>query len=246
MGDPLVHPELGHFLDTCHSHEVRVFLVTNGVLLKAGGIERLLHPALRQVNFSLHSFRDNYGDKDPTDYLENIFQFTERALRDRPDLYINYRLWNLKEVRGSLQSSSDILRRIEKRFGVNISHQHDVGRHKGRRLLGRLYLHFDTEFVWPAMNLPTLGETGFCYGLNNHFGILVDGSVVPCCLDKEGVVTLGNIHTQSIEAILNSPRARRMTHGFAQRQLIEPLCQRCSYIERFRKKTTLPVLASVV
>ncbi len=234
MGDPLVHPDLEAMLDLCLTHEAPVFLVTNGVLLQEKRFGLLLHPALRQVNFSLHSFADNFGDKDPSAYLESIFGYTERALSDRPDLYINYRLWDLAEVRGTLSSREDILRRIEARFGILIKRNPDVGAHKGRILKDRLYLHFDTEFVWPDPALPFLGTNGSCYGLSSHFGILVDGTVVPCCLDKEGRIPLGRVQEAPISEILAGPRAKAILEGFQKGKLVNDLCQRCKYIERFQ------------
>lgn len=235
MGDPLVHGELADFIQVCEQQEVKVFFVTNGVLLREKQAQLLLSPALRQVNFSLHSFHDNYPDRDPTVYLERIFAYTERALLERPDLYINYRLWNLQEVRGAASRNREMLARISDRFSVNIESHVDVRLKKSVRLKNRLYLHFDTEFIWPSVDLPILGSTGTCYGLSSHFGILVDGTVVPCCLDKEGAIPLGNIRDQEIIEILDSPRSQALLAGFRQKKLVENLCQRCQYIERFAK-----------
>lgn len=235
MGDPLVHPKLSEFVQVCEQFNVPIFFVTNGVLLRPDKIELLLNPAFRQVNFSLHSFTDNYGDKDPTAYLENIFSFTERALLERPDLYINYRLWNLAEARGQDQRNIDFLKRIEERFGKTLPRQFDVKANKSIHIKNRLYLHYDTEFIWPSLQLPVLGSSGTCYGLSNHFGILMDGTVVPCCLDKEGNIPLGKVQEQSISEILASPRSQDILQGFRDRKLKENLCQRCQYIERFNK-----------
>ncbi|MBX2989104.1 MAG: radical SAM protein [Bdellovibrionaceae bacterium] len=237
MGDPLVHPKLAEFVDICHEHQVRIFLVTNGVLLRDKQAEILLHPAFRQVNFSLHSFGDNYGDKDPGAYLERIFRYTERAFLERPDLYINFRLWNLGDPRGSGEKNRGMLARIEERYQVKISPDIDVRVQKSHLVQNRLYLHFDTEFTWPALDLPVLGTQGRCHGLRSHFGILVDGTVVPCCLDKEAAIPLGRIQDQDLSEILGSPRARALLQGFQRRQLVEDLCQRCQYIERFQTGT---------
>jgi radical SAM protein with 4Fe4S-binding SPASM domain len=211
----------------------KIFFVTNGVLLRSGQGEILLGPAFRQVNFSLHSFPDNYGDRDPTDYLERIFSWTERAFQERPDLYVNYRLWNLAETKGAGTHNREILRRIEERFGALPELEIDVRTQKSRLVKNRLYLHFDTEFTWPSLDLPTLGTSGTCYGLSSHFGVLVDGTVVPCCLDKEGSIPLGNLEKQPLTEILASPKAQAMIRGFRERRLVESLCQRCQYIERF-------------
>lgn len=233
MGDPLVHPAFEELVGICQEHSVRIFLVTNGVLLREKQAELLLNPAFRQVCFSLHSFRDNFGDRDPSAYLERIFAYTERALEQRPDLYINFRLWNLEDPRGTGAKNLDILRRIEERFGTQVNPNADVRIHKSRRIKNRLYLHFDTEFVWPSLELPVIGEKGTCRGLSNHFGILVDGTVVPCCLDKEGAIPLGNVRERPIRDILGDSRSQAMLKGFRERRLVEELCKRCSYIERF-------------
>ena len=239
MGDPLVHPALDAFIAACEKQGTPVFLVTNGVLMRERQAELLLHPIIRQVNFSLHSFPDNFPDRDPAPYLDKIFAFTERAFRERPDLYINFRLWNLDAPDGNPNGAGARNRRmlelVNARFGASVSPAEiDVRNQKSFRVKDRLYLHFDTEFVWPALDLPVIGDTGRCYGLSSHFGILVDGTVVPCCLDKEGSIPLGSAHEERIIDILDSPRSLKILRGFRERKLTEGLCRRCDYIERFR------------
>ncbi len=237
MGDPLVHPHLQDFVEICAAAEVRIFLVTNGVLLKDKQTELLLHPAFRQVNFSLHSYFDNFPQRDPTVYLQRVLTYSDRALVERPDLYINFRLWNLQDPRGMALANTDLLERISAHYQISPPQNIDVKRKKSYKIRDRLYFHFDTEFTWPAIDLPILGERGTCYGLKSHFGILVDGTVVPCCLDKEGNIPLGNITTASIESILGSDRASAILTGFRNRQLVEDLCKRCQYIDRFGRAT---------
>ncbi len=233
MGDPLVHPKLSQFIEICSEYQVPVFFVTNGVLMNSTNESLLLNPIIRQVNFSLHSFPDNYGDKDPTIYLQKIFKFTERAFVERPDLFINFRLWNLQEPSGAQSKNLQILEKICTHFDFQFDHNIDVRKNKSVRIKNRLHLHFDTEFTWPSLDLPMLGNQGTCYGLSNHFGILADGTVVPCCLDKEGQIPLGHLDENSIESILNDSRAQEILKGFKNNKLVESLCQRCDYITRF-------------
>lgn len=237
MGDPLVHPKLEEFIEICAASAMPIFLVTNGTLLRERQAELLLHPIIRQVNFSLHSFHDNFPDVDPTSYLERVFAFTERAFEVQPELYVNFRLWNLQETRGAGVQNRSMLARVAERFGVEISpdlyENIDVKKQKSLRLKNRLYLHFDTEFIWPSLDLPILGEKGTCYGLSNHFGILAEGTVVPCCLDKEAAIPLGRVPEQTVLEIIDSPRAKAILQGFRDRKLVEDLCRRCQYIERF-------------
>ena len=234
MGEPLVHPQFSELVQICDEYHVKIFLVSNGVLLRPPLAENLLHPAFRQVNFSLHSFFDNYPEKDPTLYLEKIFRFTEIAFERRPDLYINYRLWNLNDPRGTATNNTEMLDRIAQYFNVSFPDKIDVIKNKSLNIKNRLYLHYDTEFVWPSLDLPILGSVGSCYGLTSHIGILVDGTVVPCCLDKEGNIALGKIQDQPITEILAGEKAQNILKGFRQKKLVDPLCQRCQYIERFQ------------
>ncbi len=240
MGDPLVHPKLEEMVEICDEYDANIFLVTNGVLIRPEKFGLLLHPRFYQVNFSLHSFFDNFPEKDPNKYLERVFSYTEKALKERPELYLNYRLWNLNDPLGSQTPNTEMLAKICERFDFEAPSQVDVRQKKSIRIKERLYLHFDTEFTWPSLDLPTLGSNGTCYGLSSHFGILADGTVVPCCLDKEAAIPLGNANQESIESILASSRAQAILRGFKQRQLVEKLCQKCQYIERF-SESKIPI-----
>ena len=71
-------------------------------------------------------------------------------------------------------------------------------------------------------------------GLRDQVGVLLDGTVVPCCLDHEGDIPLGNLYRQTMEEILNGPRAREIYDGFSRRRAVEELCRRCGYARRFR------------
>jgi radical SAM protein with 4Fe4S-binding SPASM domain len=234
MGDPLVHPKLNQFVAICAELGAQIYLVTNGVLLRAKHSQMLLSSAFRQINFSLHSFPDNFGEQDPTPYLERIFRFVDQAFVLRPDLYINFRLWNLSAPKGQEAKNLAIFNKIQEHYGVSLPAEVDVRLRKSIHITNRLYLHFDTEFVWPSLDLPVLGTRGRCYGLSSHFGILMDGTVVPCCLDKEGKIPLGNVKERSVVDILADERAQLILQGFRERKLRESLCQRCQYIERFK------------
>jgi hypothetical protein len=57
--------------------------------------------------------------------------------------------------------------------------------------------------------------------------------VVPCCLDREGQITLGNLFAEDIADILANPRAKAMVDGFSCRKATEELCRKCGYARRF-------------
>ncbi|HXT00633.1 MAG TPA: radical SAM/SPASM domain-containing protein [Elusimicrobiota bacterium] len=234
MGEPLTHPRFAELIDICAARSLPVNLTTNGTLLSAERTDALLSPIVRQVNFSLHSFEANFPGQDIGSYIEKIFAFTRKAFEKRPDLYVNYRLWNLD---GSEASKNDaLISRIEKAFGVELEKQIDVRWRKGRHVVNRLYLHFDSRFEWPNPAAPLLSETGTCRALSSHLGVLTDGTVVPCCLDKEGVTVLGDARRQTLSEALAGERAAAMARGFAQGRLVEDLCRRCAFIARFDGK----------
>lgn len=256
MGEPLSHPQFSEIVQECEKHKLPIFLVTNGTLINEQNQQSLLKPIFRQINFSLHSFTDNFPKANPHSYLKKIFEISEKIQLTQSETYINFRLWNLHETKLSSESSQTknlqmfdhILKQVEAwqiEHGLCQGHevsrikdlinQLDIKKQKSIRLWKKIYLHFDSEFVWPSLDLPFLGKQGSCYALSSHFGILADGTVVPCCLDKEGVIQLGNIHEQSIKEILASKLSMETIKGFQQNQLINPLCQRCQYITRFKK-----------
>ncbi len=233
MGEPLLHPQFEEIVHICVEKGLQVFLVSNGVLLCPKKEAVLLGEGFRQISFSLHSFKDNFGDKDPTEYLERIFQFTERALLERPRLFINYRLWSATAQASLGEGSGDILSRIESRFRVRLPREWERGAEKRVPIAGGLSLHLDEKFTWPTLDREELSRHGTCQALSSHFGVLADGTVVPCCLDKEGKIPLGKLGEQPLGEILDSPKAKALLQGFNSGRLIDPLCRRCQYIERF-------------
>lgn len=232
MGEPLTHPHILRFVDICSNAGLPVNLTTNGTLLNAVRIEALLHRGVRQVNFSIHSFESNFPGQDIGPYIEKIFSFTKLAFERRPDLYINYRLWNLEG--GTNGKNSEMAGRVSTAFNVALTDDRvDVRWRKGRHVVNRLYLHYDSRFEWPDPNSPILSDRGTCRALSDHLGILSDGTVVPCCLDKEGVTALGDVRRESLDAVLAGARATNMARGFREGRLVEDLCRRCTFISRF-------------
>ena len=64
-----------------------------------------------------------------------------------------------------------------------------------------------------------------------------DGTVVPCCLDADGNLALGNLFESDLESILSSERARNIYDGFTRRRACEELCRKCGYAKRFSNKS---------
>lgn len=228
LGEPCVHPQLDAFLASCHDHELEVELTTNGTLLQEKSTTALA-PAVRQINISVH----NVLDKEKIDWerLDTMLEFVRGAMRTRPDVYINLRLWNRSAHNAQSDFNAQIREYIASRLGITCP-EIPAGR-KSRCLTGRLYLHQDSRFFWPGQQAVPIREKGFCHALTTHCAILVDGTVCPCCLDAEGHMALGSLQYDTLSQILLSPRATAMREGFARGILIEKQCQCCDYCRRF-------------
>ena len=222
MGEPLLHPQLRRFLELAGEAGFKVILTTNGTLL-AKQQEMLLHsPALHKVNISLHAFEANDPSMPFNEYLAGCFRFGKAAAGKK---LISYRLWNQG---GQDEKNNDILATMKEYFPEPWAEER-----RGIRIGERVYLEYGDKFDWPDLAAPDGGEGVFCHGLRDQLGILCDGSVVPCCLDHEGDITLGNLFTQTMEEILESPRAKAIYEGFSQRKAAEELCRKCGYARRF-------------
>ncbi len=233
MGEPTYHPNLGRFLDICEEHKMKVSIVTNGTLMSEKHQQLLMHPAVMQINFSLQSFESNFPELSSEKYLKKILDFVKRTLTERPDLHINFRLWNSDEISDVLKENEHTISQIKEYFDIPDEVINNLS-HRGNKLKGDLYLNLAERFDWPTMDMPVHSERGTCPALKNQFGILSDGTVIPCCLDKDGVVNLGNCNENTLDEILNSERALAMREGFRMRNLVEPLCQRCTFNKRFK------------
>lgn len=222
MGEPLCHPLLADFLEIAEQYGFRVILTTNGTLLKRVQDLLLSAPALHKVNISLHAFEANDLAVPFEAYLEDCFAFG-RAAEGRK--IVVYRLWNHG---GADALNQQILQQLERHF----PHPWQQER-MGSRLGDKVYLEYGDKFDWPDLSAPESDGPLFCYGLRDQIGVLCDGTVVPCCLDHEGDIALGNLYEEDLENILNTPRAQAIYHGFSGREAVEPLCRRCGYARRF-------------
>ncbi|HSW60045.1 MAG TPA: radical SAM protein, partial [bacterium] len=175
MGEPLLHPDLARFLDLSNEKGFKVNLTTNGTLIDKMTDILISKPALRLVSISLHSFE---GDKPALDsYLDTIFEFVLKA--QEKNILCGLRLWNIKD---SVENDENrhIINRIEKEFNT-LSLQSELNS-RGIEVSKGVYLNFAKQFDWPGLGKDLISEKGFCHGLRDQAGILVDGTVVPCCL----------------------------------------------------------------
>ena len=218
-GEPLLHPNIIEFLHLADKYNLKVNLTTNGTLFSKVAKELSECNSLRKINFSLHS--ENSLDN----YCEEIFKNVE-LLKDK---IIIYRLWTLKN--NQLDSKSqEIVNKIRKYYNLPQETVDKIYTSNNIKIKSTIYVDKDNEFSWPEVT--THKSNGYCYALKTQIGILVDGTVVPCCLDSNGVVNLGNIFKESLEEIINSEKYISLKKSFQDRKPCEKLCQSCTFKER--------------
>ena len=220
MGEPLCHPKLERFLQLAGKN-FRVILTTNGTLLQRLKDMLLSAGGLHKVNISLHSFEANEIGMSLQSYLDGCFSFAKAAEGKK---IITLRLWNQG---GKDAKNDEILAHLSQYFPKPWVHEA-----RGIRLGDKIYLEYGDKFDWPDLSCEEGTENIFCYGLRDQLGVLCDGTVVPCCLDHEGDIPLGNLLEQEVDDILKSQRAQAIYNGFSQRTAVESLCRRCGYARK--------------
>lgn len=235
MGEPLLNPNLARFFEISHETGLKVNITTNGTLLEQTQSILLNAKSVRQINISLSSFEANVMTNSLEAYLTTVIQFVKIASENR-GIICAIRLWNIDSVllKGSNRFNEQILDFLEFHFGLVKGSLSILSKEfPSTRLKERIYLHLAEKFEWPDLKKSEGCQKVFCHGLRDQMGILVDGTVVPCCLDSDGNIPLGNLLTTPLEEILHSDRAVRLFNGFSRRHAVEPLCQKCMYARRY-------------
>lgn len=233
MGEPLLHPLLPQFVRMANEKGFKTVLTSNGTLLHR--CLPLLDALPHKIQLSLHSHESN-ARGELASYMQEVMIFSMQAAEKGTCMVL--RLWNQG---GRDQENEEVMRLIEQYVPKPWKERPD-----GFRLADHLYLEFDRKFEWPTAgeksekNLKdeSENESGeesskkekkqlFCKALIKQIGVQSDGSLVPCCLDHDGDVVLGNLLNQSLEEILASPRAQALIDGFKHHTASEKLCQNC-------------------
>ena len=221
MGEPLTHPKLPEFIKLAGEKGYKSIITTNGTLLEKRG-EELLSAGIHKINVSLHSFEN--GDQEGHEkYIRKISDFSKKA--EEKGTIVNFRLWNKGFDDGKNETTLALLKE-------NIPGEWTENGH-GFNINKKTFLEWGDRFEWPDSEAELKTGNFRCYGLKDQFGILSDGTVVPCCLDSEGTINLGNIFSEDIDSILGSKRATDIVEGFKCGKASEELCKRCGYAQRF-------------
>lgn len=203
-GEPLIHPYLLDILKICEENNIRVNITTNGTNI-INVIDTIKNSkCIRQINVSLHALEAVLNREK---YLENIVSLIKEI--EKTEIYLSLRIWiNNEEVNKYIN---------------------DYLHSKLKFLPKNVFFSYDVEFEWPSLESDIVSYYGSCLGTKTHVGILSNGDVVPCCLDGNCVIKLGNIFEEKFSDILDKDRYKNMRKGFNDNKLVEELCQKCKY-----------------
>lgn len=229
MGDPLVLSNINNYLNIIQKYNTKAMITTSGFYINKHTPAVLLHQSVRQLNISLNSFNKNSPKITLDEYMRPILELCDVKLKHYPKPFLNLRLWNIDENGSADDFNNKIFNILSKHFNTKINYSGDQ---KGVRLAPKIILHFDDYFEWPSLSNQIYGD-GYCGGLDSHIAILNDGTVVPCCLDYNGIINLGDLKKEKLENILKSEKSKNIRDSFKNKIATEELCQKCSYKNRF-------------
>lgn len=236
VGDPLVLTNLNEYLNISLKYDLKVNITTTANNINEKHYLSLMNPTIKQINFSINSYNANSHKKSLDEYLNPILNFVKFAQKQNHEYFINFRIWNLDDTKSAKEFNKKVFEKVNENFDCDIDVEEVYKtRPKNIKIARKVFFNFDEYFNWPNLKNEIVSTKGFCYGLDSHFGILSGGKVVPCCLDKDGVIDLGDVKENKLKDILSSKKVFDIQKGFKNNILLEELCQKCQYRTRFDK-----------
>ena len=223
-GEPLLYSNLDSLLSICDNTNIKVNITTNGVFLKERLAILMNHFCIRQINISLHS------ENNKKNYFLDVFS-SGKVLSTK--MFISYRIWDLKDYKLN-KKSTEIVDKIIEFYNLSPVIVDKLYNDKNIKIASNTFVNKENIFTWPDIDNDILVD-GFCYGLKTHIAILSNGDIVPCCLDANGEIKLGNIFEDTLDVVLNGDTYKSLLKSFEDNKSLHPLCKSCNFKKRFNK-----------
>lgn len=223
-GEPLLYSNLDSLLSICDNTNIKVNITTNGVFLKEKLSVLINHFCIRQINISLHS------ENNKKSYFLDVFS-SGKVLSTK--MFISYRIWDLKDYKLN-KKSTEIVDKIIEFYNLSPVIVDKLYNDKNIKIASNTFVNKENIFTWPDVDNDILVD-GFCYGLKTHIAILSNGDIVPCCLDANGEIKLGNIFEDTLDVVLNGDTYKSLLKSFEDNKSLHPLCKSCNFKKRFNK-----------
>lgn len=231
-GEPLLHKDLEAILGILEKYNLKTNITTNGLKIKEKVDILAKSKSVNQINISIHSVTQN-SNMNCNEYLKNVFDSVNKLTKNS-NIKISYRLWNISDYKNN-DLNDEIINFIEEYYNLE-NLKENLKNSQSIKLQNNTYINQDTIFEWPDLKNDIIIKQGRCLALKEQIAILVDGTVVPCCLDNDGTINLGNIYEKTIEEILKSDRACNIIKNFQNNKIAEELCTKCGFLKRLEGK----------
>ncbi|WQY76182.1 SPASM domain-containing protein [Helicobacter pylori] len=231
LGDPCKLKNLNRYLNVAKRFSLKVDLVTSGVYLC--DFETLLQDVIYQISISLDAGLDHHNKLNQHRYIQKILEFCRYKCEKNSEVFLNLRIQD-----STLDKHQNLIKPFLESFEcVSLEGLKTQGR---TRLFKKSFLNIQKTFKWPSLNAPNplnqKSKIPYCYGLIKQIAILSNGVVVPCCMDTQAHINLGDLNHTPLKDILNSQKAMAIKTHFLKGEALEPLCQNCSYpLIRYKK-----------
>ncbi|MCQ2705519.1 SPASM domain-containing protein [Helicobacter pylori] len=231
LGDPCKLKNLNHYLSAARRFSLKVDLVTSGAYWC--DFETLLQDVIYQISISLDAGLDNHNKLNQHRYIQKILEFCRYKCEKNSEVFLNLRIQD-----STLDKHQNLIKPFLESFEC-ISLETLIS--QGRvRLFKKSFLNIQKTFKWPNLNAPNPlnqeSKIPYCYGLIKQIAILSNGVVVPCCMDTQANINLGDLNHTPLKDILKSQKAMAIKTHFLKGEALEPLCKNCSYpLIRYKK-----------
>ncbi|MFP6190993.1 radical SAM/SPASM domain-containing protein [Helicobacter pylori] len=231
LGDPCKLKNLNRYLSTAKRFSLKVDLVTSGVYLH--DFEALLQDVIYQISISLDAGLDNHNKLNQHRYIQKILEFCRYKCEKNSEVFLNLRIQD-----STLEKHQNLIKPFLESFEcISLETLISQGR---ARLFKKSFLNIQKTFKWPNLNaqnpLNQESKIPYCYGLIKQVAILSNGVVVPCCMDTQAHINLGDLNHTPLKDILNSQKSIAIKTHFLKGEALELLCKNCSYpLIRYKK-----------
>lgn len=215
--DPLIFKKIKYIKD---KGIPETYMVTNGSLLTEENIRKLIESGLDAMNISFYGFtketyeriHKNLNFEKTRDNVKNFFRIRKEMGKETPKTHLTFLSYedNEKEKQAFLDFWKDIA------DDTRVSHLHNFGD-------GREY-----RPVRKDIKRISCGHIFFLHSMQ----ILWDGKVVPCCIDTDGMIVLGNANDNSLLDIWNSEKFKKFREDHRECRFEKyPLCDNCDQLD---------------
>jgi radical SAM protein with 4Fe4S-binding SPASM domain len=250
-GESFLHKKLFEYIKYAKRAGFQVGITTNGTLLDIENFG-ILETGIDNINISLagvdaddYRFIRNMGDYE--EIKKNIIALAKKKTERKLNLKIYVNVTLTKHNRDRIKHFKKQFKSIEGIDGVIIR---DLMHWGGGVDIKGLNLYYDgirQTFSWIVLSniffyslyrllvlhnsWNELKHRVWCGDIISSVGFLWDGSVVPCCLDYNGSLILGNINETSFNNIWNGEKMEKLRVLLKSKRSImnHPVCGPCKF-----------------